>query len=192
MEDIDPIEALAYVFGGPSAVQQDLNEDGVPMNEIDIGNLWKSWIEADGHLCIKVENIGLSLPDYFWVYKGLVIFNETKIRRGNLIYAPVYQFHNMRKMSNYLHDWALSYVVYNAGHFELYSFRDVLKDKASWIDGTLTGGVIGKMKIDLKHREPFLIVSDKASISLYTGWIHSQAFKKKPDRTLTSGPPSAS
>jgi hypothetical protein len=180
MDDIDPIETLAYVFGGPSAVQQDLNPDGVPMNESDVGNIWKEWIEYQGDLCMRVENIGLSLPDYFWVYKGLVIFNEIKMRRGNLIYAPTYQFNNMRRMSNHLHDWALSYVVYNAGEFELYSFRDVLKDKASWIDGTLTGGVMHKIRIDIKDRTPFLIIPNKSSISLYTDWIQAKAFKKKP------------
>jgi hypothetical protein len=183
MNDED-LEALAYVFGGPSAVQQDLNEDGVPMNESDVGNQWKRWLESEGHLCMKVENIGLSLPDYFWVYKGLVIFNEVKIRRGNLIYAPVYQFHNMRKMSNYLHDWALSYVVYNSGEFQLYSFRSILKDKESWIDGTLTGGVIGKMKIRLKNQEPFLRITNMDAISYYTDWIQSKAFRKKsPEST---------
>jgi hypothetical protein len=169
-------ETITITWDQPS----DLNEDGVPMNEHDIGNRWKEWIESDGNLMMKVENIGLSLPDYFWVYKGLVIFNETKIRRGNLVYAPVYQFNNMRKMSNYLHDWAQSYVVYNSGQFELYSFKDIVKDKASWVDGTLTGGVIGKMKIDLKNQEPFLIVPDKSSISLYIEWVHSKAFRKKP------------
>jgi hypothetical protein len=176
----DPNEA-AEIFNilRSDSPQSDLNEDGVPMNETDAGNIWKGWLEKDGHLCMKVENIGLSLPDYFWVYKGLVIFNETKIRRGNLIYAPVYQFNNMRKMSNYLHDWALSYVVYNAGVFELYSFRDVLKDKASWVDGTLTGGVIGKMKISLENRTPFLIIPYASSIGHYIDWIQSKAFKKK-------------
>lgn len=159
--------------------QSDLNEDGVPMNENDAGNLWKTWIEKDGHLCQKVENIGLSLPDYFWVYKGLVIFNEAKIKRGNLIYAPVYQFHNMRKMSLYLHDWALSYVVYNAGEFELYSFREVLKDKASWVDGTFTGRTVGKIKIDLRDRVPFLVIPEASAIVHYVEYIQAKAFRKK-------------
>jgi len=95
-------------------------------------------------------------------------------------------------MSLHLHDWALSYVVYNAGEFELYSFKEVLKDKTSWIDGTLTGGVMHKIKISIKDRTPFLIIPDKQSISLYIDWIHSKAFKKKLDRTSASGPPSAS
>jgi hypothetical protein len=181
--EIDVIGALSHVFGKENVIVWDsssgLNPDGVPMNETDAGNLWKSWLEKEGNLVVKVENIGLSLPDYFWVYKGLVIFNEAKIRRGNLVYAPVYQFINMRKMSLYLHDWALSYVVYNNDQFELYSFKDIVKDKSSWIDGTLTGGVVGKMKIDLKNREPFLIIPNADAITLYIEWVHNKAFKKK-------------
>ncbi len=173
-------EAILHTLDKIEAFLDGKNEDGVPMNETDAGNLWKSWIEKEGCLCVKVENIGLSLPDYFWIHKGITIWNEAKIKRGNLIYAPVYQFHNMRKMSLYLRDWALSYVVYNAGEFELYSFKEVLKDKASWTDTTFDlTKTPGKMKIDLSNRTPFLVIPQANYIGNYIDWVDSKAFRKK-------------
>jgi hypothetical protein len=155
--------------------QADLNEDGVPMNETDASHIWRGWLTEAGYYNVRIENIGLSLPDLFWVYKGVVIFNETKVRRGNIVYAPYFQFSNMARMSNYMHKWQLDYVVYNGGRFDLYHFKDIMKDKDAH-----DSQAAGKVKILIHRFEPYMSIHNAYELeNTYTSYIQSCAFPKK-------------
>src|SRR5262245_4536802 len=91
--DIDLVSTLKHVFGEEQVhvLDTDMNEEGVPLDEYEAGNIWRNLLSYHGVYSVRIENIGLSMPDTVLIYKGLIWFNEMKVRRGKYIYMPIYQ-----------------------------------------------------------------------------------------------------
>jgi hypothetical protein len=151
---------------------QELNEDEVPMNEYDIQKKWKAYIEASGLYASRIENIGVSLPDMFFIYKGMTIWHEMKIQRGHLIYMPHFQWSNSIRMQHSLHPWQLNIVVYNKGTFSGYTIAEIKKQEPQ-------AASEGKLKVSLLGAIPLFQVDSQLSFEKYIEFIHSKMFKPK-------------
>lgn len=171
MQDLEEeLRKIAREIGS----QTDLNEDGVPINEQDATDYWRSYANHWGIYTVRIENIGSSLPDLLMIYKGLSIFQEIKVRRGNLIYAPSFQWSNLNRLSKELHDWQLIYVVYNRGVFDLYEYQAIKRLPDTMIKGTN----YGKVSMNLSTITPFMSVDSRDSFENYIRYVHFKAFKK--------------
>lgn len=153
--------------------QSDLNEDGVPMNEWDACEKWRGELKAVGTFTGRIENIGTSLPDIFMIHKSVVVFQEAKVRRGNYVFAPQYQWSTMVVLSHEMHPWQLVYVVYNAGIFDLYEFRTVKRECEA-----KPASAFGKIKVRISDTVPFMSVADREGYEQYLDLVHQKAFKK--------------
>lgn len=150
----------------------ELNEDEVPMNEYDIQQKWKGYATAAGLYVGRIENIGVSLPDMFCIYKGMTLWHELKLQRGNLIYMPHFQWSNNVRMQHSLHPWGLNIVVYKDGVFSGYTIDTIKKL------GPVTASE-GKLKVSLLDAVPLFQVHDQLSFEKYIEFIHSKLFKTK-------------
>lgn len=150
----------------------DCNEDGVPLDEYEAGSKWCGWLQPHGVYSVRIENIGLSMPDTLLVHKGLTVFNEMKVRRGNHIYAPMYQLPSYIRLAEHLRRWQMVYVVFSFGAFDLYEFH-VIKQ----YDWQPTNS--GKLKLDISEVPVLMTIRDSQQVTEYLEWIYERAFKKK-------------
>jgi len=150
----------------------ELNEDGVPFNEKDAEHLWQDFAEAAGLYAAHIENIGTSMPDTILIWKGITLYHEVKMQRGNLIYFQQYQWASFIKMRHFLHPWQFNIVVWKDNVFSLYDIDSV---KSTNVE---TAGH-GKVKAKIAMLEPLITVSNAYEFDLYLEWIRSKAWKKK-------------
>lgn len=149
-----------------------LNEDGVPLDEKDIENIWHNYAIKAGLYATHLENMNTPLPDHMFVWKGLVLFHEMKLRRGNLIYFQHYQWANLIRMRHSMHPWQLNVVVYYNSEFSGFSI-DQIKERDPQIASH------GKVKANIDSLEPLYTVSNAYEFDLYLEWVKSKAWKKK-------------
>lgn len=150
----------------------ELNEDQVPLNEYDIQQKWKNYATAAGLYVGRIENIGVSLPDMFLIYKGMTLWHELKLQRGNLIYMPQFQWSNSIRMRHSLHPWQLNIVVYKDSVFSGYTIDTIKKQEPQ-------AASEGKLKVSLLGANPLFQVDSQLSFEKYIEFIHSKMFKPK-------------
>lgn len=149
-----------------------LNEDEVPMDEKDVENIWHDYAIKAGLYATHLENIGTPLPDHLLLWKGLSLFHEFKLQRGNLIYFQHYQWANLVKMRHSLHSWQLNVIVWKNGVFSGFTV-DQIKERDPQIAGH------GKLKVNVAGLESLYTVSNAFEFDLYLEWVKSKAWKKK-------------
>lgn len=150
----------------------DVDGEGVPLDEYEVGSVWREWLHFHDVYSVRIENIGLSMPDTVLVHKGLVWFNEMKVRRGNCIYMPLYQLPSYIRLAEHLRRWQIAYAVYNRGSFDVYEFAAI---RAA--DHRPTNS--GKVRIDISDLPILMTVHDVHGAKGYLDWVVEKAFKKK-------------
>lgn len=155
-----------------TVLEECMNEDGVPMNEKDIEHIWLDYANKSGFYTAHIENIGTSMPDAMLIWKGVVLFHEAKIQRGNLIYFQQYQLSAFFKMRHSCHPWQLNVVVWKNGVFSLYSI-DQIKTLPIESAGR------GKVKVNISTLVPLITVSNDFEFELYVEWLRGKIWKKK-------------
>jgi len=148
------------------------NEDEVPLNEKDIERKWLDYAKKSGFFATHIENIGSSMPDILMIWKGVTLFHEAKIQRGNLIYFQNYQWANFARMRHHCHPWQLNIVVWKDGVFKLFSV-----DQLKQVEAISAGE--GKVKLNIGLLEPIITVSNNFEFELYVEWLRGKIWKKK-------------
>jgi Holliday junction resolvase len=134
---------------------------------------WRTYCQTQGLHTVRIENVGCSLADIMFVWKGVVVFQEVKMRRGNLIYMPIYQWSNMVRLRRSMYSWQLLYVVYNSGVFDIYTI-----DQIKMANPESAGK--GKIKAHIGMLVPILTITNMDDFALqFVPWIASKAWKKK-------------
>ena len=149
-----------------------LNEDGVPMDEKDVERIWIDYARKAGLFAVHIENIGSSMPDTLLIWKGITIFQEVKIQRGNLVYFQQYQWSNFARMRHSCHPWQLGIVVWKDDIFKIFSFDSIKETGAE-------PAAKGKVKVNLGLLEPLYTVADHYEFTQYLEWLRSKIWKKK-------------
>lgn len=149
------------------------NEDEVPLDEKDVERIWLDYCKRAGFFATHIENIGSSMPDMLIIWKGITIYHEAKIQRGNLIYFQQYQWANFARMRHHCHPWQLNIVVWKDGVFNLYSL-----DQLKQIEAESAGH--GKVKLRISLLEPLITVADFYEFeNNYIEWLRNKIWKKK-------------
>jgi hypothetical protein len=149
------------------------NEDEVPLDEKDVERKWLDWGNKAGFFTTHIENIGSSMPDGLMIWKGVVLFHEVKIQRGNLIDFQQYQWANFARMRHSCHPWQLNIVVWKDGVFNLYSV-----DQLKTIEAETAGQ--GKVKLKISLLTPLITVANSKEFEIYyVEWLRSKIWKKK-------------
>lgn len=150
-----------------------LNSDEVPMDEYDVGGIWKAYAATAGIHVERIENIGTSMPDMFLIVKGLVLFHEMKMQRGNLVYMPHHQWSANLRRRHFMHPWQLSMVVYKQGTFKVISYHHL---KGAPVEAAGNG----KLKLNIELYNPDFTVSNQYEFNEYVEYFLSKAFKRPP------------
>jgi hypothetical protein len=156
-----------------SIIQTLLNEDGIPLDEKDVELIWKDMATKAGFYTVHIENVHIPMPDLLMIWKGITIYHEVKMQRGNLIYFQHYQWANLLKMRHSLQPWLLNIVVWKDGIYKLFSV-DQIKEAGVDVAGH------GKVKASIGLLEPMFVVSNDFEFELYIEWLRSKIWKKKP------------
>lgn len=103
------------------------DDDVMPKNEYDMYGQLKHW--ATGAQVIRIENIGLPLPDMIWLFKGVHVWHEAKILRRHRIQVRVNAHAQMMRMRHMLKPWMLNYTVWDeeSQSYNVYPFEDIVK-----------------------------------------------------------------
>lgn len=98
-------------------------------NEYDVYHQLKHWFTANGAEMIRIENVGLPLPDFVILMKGLTIWQEAKILRRHRIQVRVNAHAQMMRMRHMLKDWMLNYIVWDeeSQSYNVYPFESIAK-----------------------------------------------------------------
>ena len=98
-------------------------------NEYDVYHELRHWFTANGAEMIRIENIGLPLPDFVILMKGLTIWHEAKILRRHRIQIRVNAHAQMMRMRHSLKPWMLNYIVWDedSQSYNVYNFENVAK-----------------------------------------------------------------
>jgi hypothetical protein len=153
-------------------LNQELNEDGVPFNEKDAEHLWHDYAVKAGLYAAHIENVHTPMPDHLLLWKGVALFHEVKMQRGNLIYFQHYQWSNLLKMRHSLRPFQLCVIVYSNQVFNVLTVEQV-KER-----GVETAGH-GKVKCNVLGLIPQATVSNAFEFDLFLEWVRSHAWKKK-------------
>lgn len=172
VEEWDEAKEIFDILHGDQQIDSDMNEEGVPLDEYEAGGVWREWLAIHNVYSVRIENIGLSMPDTILTHKGLIWFNEMKVRRGSHIYAPMYQLPSYMRLGEHLRRWQIAYVVFAHGHFDVYDFGVIRS--ADWQPTNS-----GKVKLDLSGLPTIMTVGDSHQAKDYLDWVTDRAFKKK-------------
>jgi hypothetical protein len=125
----------------------------MPKNEYDMYSQLRHW--AGGVEVIRIENIGLPLPDQIWLFRGVHVWHEAKILRRNRIQIRVNAHAQMMRMRHKLKDWMLNYTVWDeeSASYNVYWFEDVVKTGV--IETSSRPGIGWIPLLGIKYRHKF-------------------------------------
>lgn len=144
-------------------------------NEYDMYQQLDRYSKSSGLEVIRIENIGLPLPDMVFLFKGLTLWQEAKILRNNKIQIRVNAHAQMMRMRHMLKTWMLNYVVWDEDQqvYNVYPFEVCSK---LTIETSEKPGIAWLNMLGVRYDYKF---EDQFSFDCYIEWVLDQAYPSR-------------